>query len=308
MKKDTVNKYLVILIYLFVTLGVLIGASFLLTPVKNKNISKERLKKYSGLVSELKDLEETEFEKGIITEKLQAKNSDNKTVSLYDATLANGYGDIQMIVAVLEDGTILGISANVNQSIGASLTKTYVEGYKGSKINQPTTEITAPTVSFSLDTANAILEEISKSHGIVEEKLTIYEELFGKDYTEEEQTKPDLENIKGYKTILVNGEVLAHVYHITGLGIYNEQEKASIDLNIILSPDYTILGAEELEYKHTGGGFKKKVFAYIDELADAKVKIGEVETFVSDVTGATNSRTLVKEMLVELSKFLLGGE
>ncbi|MCR1808678.1 hypothetical protein [Haploplasma modicum] len=303
MKKENLFLLVNTLILLLVSGLVLLSYLFIIPTSK---LEKSLGQKVKFETVEIKNLPNT------INEVSKVLNGKKEIGLLYKAEKNNTYGNIKLDVVLNKEGKIIGIASNIDQQFPGknhpSEVNNYVNALKGSEIKNPgNSDIAKPTVSITLGTIDELLKDVAIAGGFIEEKLSIYEELFGEDYTEEEQTKPDLENIKGYKTILVNGEVLAHVYHITGLGIYNEQEKASIDLNIILSPDYTILGAEELEYNHTGGGFKKKVFAYLDELADAKVKIDEVEAFKSDVTGATNSRTLVKEMLVELSN-LLGGK
>ncbi|VEU79669.1 hypothetical protein [Haploplasma axanthum] len=295
------NKWLLICsgILLVISIAFIVVYSFFVPTSSFDKMIGEKVKEVSV---EYKDMPESIK----AVDELFSFVGNKKLGKKYTATKNNQYGKITVYVAIDEKGQIIGIDGDVDQSIGAKLTKQYLRTFKGSNINEPKVngEFTAPTVTFSLSTVDELLSDIGYASGFIVDTETIYTKLFGDNYVLDDITIIPNESVKSKKAVLVNGEWVANVYLVEKTGVYNGDEEAKISFNVILDVDGTILGYEEVEYKHSGGTFKKKVLDFFDELIAKKITVSEVVNYQTDITGATNSRNTLKALLVDLATFV----
>ncbi|MDY0276587.1 MAG: hypothetical protein RBQ97_00740 [Acholeplasma sp.] len=289
--------------FIVVFLGVIIGLNYALKSTKANNEAQYKVKKYETVlngikVGELKDVLKDTDDK-IIKEKYEALNVNNKVVAiLYEATKDNQYGSITIRVAIDAEGKIIGVEAEVDQSISPDKTKAYVEAYKGSKISSPKADgVSMPSVGISVGTANEIFSAIAESAGIVDD---IFTQLFGEGYSFSEVTTitEDTETVKGVKDVLVNDEVKAQVYILEGKALYNttegygSDEEKSIELQLIVEPISTrIIGYyfDMDKYHHT-----KSYITHVENYLNALIKNNVLAANYSDIevdaeTGGTSS-------------------
>ena len=315
MKNKNVQNYLTIVGILLVTLGLLFGSYFLFKPIKDKNIMKQEIKQYSTILNNIDTIEELEIDANLtsIINKYLAKDKNNKELAtLYKVSKKNVYGSITIIVAVNEKGEILGIDvANIDQSKGSDTTINYIKSLKGSTILNPESQVDITGVTVSNATVLEMLEEVKKSHDVVEDEKSIYEQLFGENYELEAEEITPTDVVLTKQSVKVDGETKAYVYTIKKFGIYQDEndEKLPIQLDVILDLENNIIGFDHQDenYKHSGGPFKRAVLSYLDAIAKEKLSIHNVSEFNPDITNGTNSRTLVKSMLVDLDNFIKGG-
>lgn len=306
MNKQNVKVYSILLAYVLVIFGTILGASMLLKPVKEKNIMKVSIKKYTEVLEGIETLEALEIDAkhNLILEKQLAKDSSGKALAtLYTTKDNNGYGSITMIIAIDETGLIKGSKGtDIAQTLHVDKTEAMIKSLKGTSILDEISGVTGATVSSG--SVENMLNQIKESQNIVSE-LDIYEELFGAGYVLETNTITATTHTKESKTVKNNNAVVGSSYVIEGEGDYNDGDTGIIKFNIILNTENQIIGYEEITYTHTGGNFKKRVLAYLDELVTSKTDITSYEA--KDVTKSTNSGNLLNTMLEDLST-VVGGK
>ena len=297
--------------FIFVILGVLIGSSLLLKNTRSNNIMKQEIKKYNEVLENIAEIETVEVPNTLatITDKKIAKNASGAIIgTLYSTNTTNNYGSIEIILSLDTTGKILGIKANVNQTLGVDKTIAYISGLKGSSILDPVSNVDVTGVTRSNEAVNKILNDVKEAYKIdaPEEEKTVYEELFGNDVKFEAIEIEENATVKEARKILVNDVEKARVYRIEKTGMYTDGMEDKISFNVILGLNNEILGYEEVEYKHTGGTYKRNVLAFFNELVNGKVLISAVDSHVTEVTGSTNSIIILKSMLNELAIFVEG--
>lgn len=99
------------------------------------------------------------------------------------------------------------------------------------------------------------------------------------------------------------GNEIGYLYRLNGSSLYNDETGASGDITLYVGVDQAglILGivAPQTEYNHSKGGFYNQAMNYI--MTYVGKSIFEIDDSSADITaGATNSKTLMVEMLAEL--------
>lgn len=298
-KKLILSSLIVLVISaLFITLYLLFMPLTKVDKMFNKKVTLEKV--------ELVDVPSTVIKKEII------KSGKNQLGILYTAKKENAFGEIELIVALDEKGNIIGIDYNViDQSLEREITRNAILGYKGSNITSPSSSIDSTGVSVSRSTVDELLYDIGLASQFIELDISIYEQLFGENYELEAEEITPTDVVLTKQSVKVDGETKAYVYTIKKFGIYQDEndEKLPIQLDVILDLENNIIGFDHQDenYKHSGGPFKRAVLSYLDAITKEKVSIHNVSEFNPDITNGTNSRTLVKSMLVDLDNFIKGG-
>lgn len=229
----------------------------------------------------------------------------NEVARLYEAKKTNGYGSVEVFVALDDKGVILGIDSNVDQSIGKMESKKYVKQFKGSNISEPKVldGVTAPTVSITLGTVDELLEDIALASGFVNiPEQTIYDKLFGEGHTKKSVEFTAYNTINAQQQVEVDKGLKGFVFTGEIEGVYNDDgDTGIINLNFILDENYNLIGYEELTYTNSPGNYKKRVFAYLDQLVSEKADLKQIENHIDIVADSTYSGNLVNEMLKDLS-------
>jgi|GEM_PF-2208029 len=317
MKNKKISQNFVVLMGFILTFfALIIGTNILLKGPKETNRARESLKKYTSLLENNKIVKVENALKDedpkTIKEKFLGYDKDNKLIAtLYGAVKDNQYGSIYLRVIVDPEGKIIGISATVDQSYSPEKTKEYVEKYKNSLISEPKASdgSSGPTVKISVGTADEIIADIAKSHGIVK---NAYDELFAKGYVLSDESDISDDTVKKFKTVSVDGKIVANVYTIEGEGLYITETGAegSIQLQIILDSKSTrILGfvIDEKTYHHTWS-YRSYLEKYLNKLISENVYIGgytDKIIVVDEESGATSGNSASNTVLVAM-KMLAG--
>lgn len=307
MSKQSLKTYGILTAFVLVLLGLIVGSALILKPVKEKNIMKVNIKKYSEVLDKIDTLEILEIDEKhtLILDKQLAKDASGKELgNVYTAKDFNGYGSITIVIAVDSKGLILDSSAvEVDQSMHADATAAMIKSLKGTSILDDIKNVTGATISSS--TVENILNQIKESQVVVEDK-DLFEDLFGEGYVKEKQTFTATTHTKEHVLVKVDGVVKGSSYVIDGTGIFDDFNEANIKFDIILDDNNVIIGYEILNYKHSGGTYKRNVEAYLNLLITDKVNMFNYADHTDNTTGSTNSKTLLKTMLTDLST-VVGG-
>ena len=276
MNEKTKHGLIVVGYFVFIVL-LLAGTFFVLKPVRQNNLNKEILKKYSSVAEGVVRIEESPFESSIVTEKYVGYDENDKNIAtLYTATANNQFGSITIVIAVSPEGDIIGINAlDVNQSLSANETAGAINNFNG-MINDNYDGVTG--VTYSNDSVKEILEEIIKLQGDIAPPKP-----------EEGITK--LEDNK---------------YLVAKTAKYHNDSEGMIAFNFEVSNEGVLLSYEEVYYEHTPG-FKQNVLDFLDDLVANNSNISNPTAVLGDFdgkTGSTNTTTVVLDMLNDLNRFI----
>ena len=276
MNEKTKHGLIVVGYFVFIVL-LLAGTFFVLKPVRQNNLNKEILKKYSSVAEGVVRIEESPFESSIVTEKYIGYDENDKNIAtLYTATANNQFGSITIVIAVSPEGDIIGINAlDVNQSLSANETAGAINNFNG-MINDNYDGVTG--VTYSNDSVKEILEEIIKLQGDIAPPKP-----------EEGITK--LEDNK---------------YLVAKTAKYHNDSEGMIAFNFEVSNEGVLLSYEEVYYEHTPG-FKQNVLDFLDDLVANNSNISNPTAVLGDFdgkTGSTNTTTVVLDMLNDLNRFI----
>src|SRR5690554_5756140 len=213
---DKLKYSLIVSLYLIVTIGLLVGTFFILKPIRTSNLSKEILKKYETVADGVVRVEEVDFEKGIITEKYDGFDEDNKKVAtLYTATNSNTYGSITIVVALSPEGDIIGIdAANVGQTLLVQEIRASINEFNN---NISDTYDGVAGATRAKETINEILSAIRLSHGD------------GEVTPEPEEPKAEIEFVE----VVTEGRK----YKVTKESVYVGASQGTLSFNIVVASD-----------------------------------------------------------------------
>lgn len=279
---DKLKYSLIVSLYLIVTIGLLVGTFFILKPIRTSNLSKEILKKYETVADGVVRVEEVDFEKGIITEKYDGFDEDNRKVAtLYTATNSNTYGSITIVVALSPEGDIIGIdAANVGQTLLVQEIRASINEFNN---NISDTYDGVAGATRAKETINEILSAIRLSHGD------------GEVTPEPEEPKAEIEFVE----VVTEGRK----YKVTKESVYVGASQGTLSFNIVVASDGKIVSYEELEYGHSGDNFKATAIEFFDGLIGKDIN-SLTNSELDGTTGSTNSRTAILDLLKDLADFI----
>lgn len=155
------NKILKQVIAILVALGVLIGVYFAFSGLRDKNLSKIAVQKYSVVAGDVESVKVEKVNDSNLNEKFSAYNHKGELIAyLYEGTSRNGYGDITIIVSVGLNGNIIKMKAiSVNQTLDVDRILDAINNFKGS-VDEQVDGLTG--VTFAKNTINEILSSIAK--------------------------------------------------------------------------------------------------------------------------------------------------
>ncbi len=302
--------------YIVVLLGMLFGLFFATKPIVEKKAMQGKIAMYSEVLTGIDTIEDVKKDTDPVTilDKHLAKNDKDEVIAtLYRAFKTNQYASstdtgIELLVSIDKDGKILGIKVTVDQSISPELTKKYVESFKGSNIQTPKSMdgVSRPSVAFSLATVDEILKDIATSQGIAEVEKTVYEVVFGDDYVlgaKEDVNEGVIKHVYPVTGSIKNGKV----FYLEGSDHFNgpDSDVKPAGVRILVSNDNEFLGYdfddEEVIYEHTKG-FQKFVKEFLDGFVGQKLP--EIADDIDTASGASFSKALVYDMILELSAYV----
>lgn len=111
------------------------------------------------------------------------------------------------------------------------------------------------------------------------------------------------DEITSKETVQLNGNNVGSLYTISLTSTYQDDNDdiKTVIFKIALNNDLDILGFIEVEYGHTGGGFKNNVLNYLKGLVDTNIND---LTDLDGNTGSTNTKTGILNILYELKDLL----
>lgn len=343
MSTTTLKKYLTFTLFIVVVLGLTIGASYLLKPIKQRTDDKFEAAKYEVILGGVKpasvvNVEKTaEMPETIISIK-RALDSDKKDIAMiYETKGTNNFGSISITASVDPAFKVLGFTYEVKQTASyiPDAVK-YIEAYKGQSLaNLDIDSSSRPSAnSVAAGTIDMLFEDMALAHGgEAKEEPTDYVKLFGEDYTlgteeviKDGEVSMEYSTIKKYP-VLVNEEVVAYTYFVERDGVkvsegeddYGAGRTGSIEIQVI-TDIYTseIIGTfvDVEKYGHSKDNDKdvaKGVLDYLNKLSSSNILAAEYTNGSIDIdeeSGATkgdnpgNSVKLVMQMLTDLAAHL----
>lgn len=295
MKKENLFLLVNTLILLLVSSLVLLSYLFIIPTSK---IEKSLGQKVKFETVEIKNLPKT------ITEVSKVLNGKKEIGLLYKAEKDNTYGNIKLEVVLNKEGKIIGIASNIDQQFPGknhpSEVNNYVNALKGSEIKNPgNSDIAKPTVSITLGTIDELLKDVGIAGGFIEEK-SIYEILFGKNFSVANYKFEKTETVLEQKNVFVKGNKVARSFVINSV----DDTGRAIKLNVVLNLENEILGYEVIEYGHGQGQYMEASIKFLDEITKLGLNINKVKDHETDITGATGSQALIRAMFEDLNQFI----
>lgn len=237
------NKYVTIFTYLIVMLGVLIGLNYLLAPIKTRNEVKLYTDKYEGFAEDLVLVEVLNVNSPIISEKILA-TLGGEQVTLYGAREANDFGDIEIMVALDNDGLVRAIKAlRVNQSFSIEQLTELIVNMKDQSINVPAGNVTGVTIGSI--TIQNILTAIKDEHFEGIDQIQI---LFGRGAKLAELEEVNSNGIINKQEILLEGEVIGTIYDLEKEFI-DETGKQVVSYKVYVDNNNSLLYYQLLSYE-----------------------------------------------------------
>ncbi|WP_026392041.1 hypothetical protein [Haploplasma modicum] len=295
MKKENLFLLVNTLILLLVSSLVLLSYLFIIPTSK---IEKSLGQKVKFETVEIKNLPKT------ITEVSKVLNGKKEIGLLYKAEKDNTYGNIKLDVVLNKEGKIIGIASNIDQQFPGknhpSEVNNYVNALKGSEIKNPgNSDIAKPTVSITLGTIDELLKDVGIAGGFIEEK-SIYEILFGKNFSVANYKFKKTETVLEQKNVFVKGNKVARSFVINSV----DDTGRAIKLNVVLNLENEILGYEVIEYGHGQGQYMEASIKFLDEITKLGLNINKVKDHETDITGATGSQAAIRAMFEDLNQFI----
>lgn len=222
-------------------------------------------------------------------------------------------GNVKFEVIVDQNETLLGYEF---------VEYTHTEGFKGnveemldSIISDAKTltdiDLTLAEGTGSTNSSKAIIEILIKLKGYLDGDIkapTKYDLLFGETTVLGEVETISNDNVLSKQVISSSEDVILGTSFIlnTGDTIYVGTSTASIELEVIIDVDETILGYEFKEYNHTGG-FRNNVETLLNGLISENKTLTDLDLALAEGTGSTNSNKAIIDVLIALRDYL-GGE
>jgi len=311
-KKYPMLHYTVVLTTIAIVMGLFIGSINAWTePIIEQNAIDAKNAVYRELLPELDSSVDvlTSDDPSTIVDKVEAYDANNEFIAyIFNAEKTNSYGELSMAVSIAADGEILGAEYLVlSQTLYLDRTAANLALYIGTNIADLTPDGDLQGgATYSKTTMIELLTDISTSFAATAGDIVVdpYVEFFGEGYTISDDNNFDstAEVLSKKDVTNSDSEVVGYVYEVEGLGIYesgNNEEK-SIKLVVTLDTSNKILSIElpSGDYQHSGGSLKTSAVSYAETLVGTNLADYTID---ADLTsGATNSKTLIRELLVAL--------
>lgn len=314
-EKYPLVHFTTVLTIIAIACGLLIGLVNMVTsPIIAENEKQATLTSYSEVMSGLDDFEELSIasDPSSIVSKVKAFDASDAVIGyIYKGYMTNGYGDMTIVMGINPNGVIVGAQfLTLNQTLHLDYTRANLQLFVGTNIADltPSGDLQSGA-TYSRTTMMAILSDFATSFEDTAEpvvELDPYEEMFGVDYVlTDDATFTAVGEVLSRQTATdADSNFVGYLYKVTGNGIYDsyEEEYGDITIYVGLDSSNNILGVyiPEDEYEHSAGSRYDKVVSYTDTLAGTSISAFDASTGSDLTTGATNSKTLVDELLTAL--------
>ena len=316
--KKPIIHYTTVLTIVAIVCGLLIGGVNAITaPVIARNEIEAQNRAYREVLPDGQSFEEISLEGTPATIRAAVKGLDaqgNIVGYIYIASGTNQYGNMSIAISIDANGMILGAQfVSIEQTLNVEGTRTNLSRYVKTQISalRPEGDLISG-VTGSLNTVKALLADVLVAHEkIADIPLDPYSAMFGQGFTKTADSSFVANDFVKSKEIVKDssGVEIGFLYRLNGISIYNSDSGAAGSITMYVGVDNSqkILGivVPEEEYQHTVRNFMNQAVTYAQTYVGKS--ISEIDSTGSDITaGATNSKTLMNQMLAALKEVVLG--
>lgn len=311
-EKYPMLHYTVVLTAIAIVMGLVIGGINAWTePIIEENALAAKNAAYREVLPDLDysiDLLSDE-DPSTIDDKVAAYDANDELIGfIFNANKTNGYGEMTVVVAIAADGEILGAQFLVlNQTLHLDRTRSNLALYVGTNITDltPNGDLQGGA-TFSKTTMVELLTDIAVSFEASAGDIVVdpIEKLFGAGAISEEDTTFSATDDVISKNVVkdANSDVVGYVYTVEGEDTYidGESDLGTIQVVVTLDTENNILDIElpSSAYTQSKGTRYASVVEYAESLINSN--LSDYSSDADLTSGATNSKTLVRELLVAL--------
>ncbi len=292
--------------------GAIIGvANFITAPIIEKNAEKRAQEAYKSFFSNLDDITEHELEGSSVYVYIEIKEGSTLLGYVFKAKGTNQRGLIDLAVAYNTSGKVVGVKILESEHTAGFYDK-YIDTANNTLVGLDKETLALDNlagVTQSGDLLKSLLKDIdkeAKKHIEVESEVDLYKELFtNKETVEEDTTFTKTEKVTKKEIVKdANNNLLGYVYTLHGtsttpLHDYDDGSSNFITLLVGVDSENKIVGIKVLTTDHTSS-FLNQHNVYFESLVGVKVS----EAPIDDISGATVSRTIIRELIDALKAVL----
>lgn len=155
------NQILKQVLVILVGIGILVGAFFGLNGVRERNVSKIAIDKFSDVIGDVDTVKQEKATNSLIVDKFSGYDHNGELVAyMYEVNQSNGYGSISVLIAIDLNGRIVGMKANqVNQTLQVEKITEDINNFRGN-INDEIDGLAG--VTYAKNTINEILNAVAE--------------------------------------------------------------------------------------------------------------------------------------------------
>ncbi len=257
---NPIVHYTVVLTIVAIACGLLIGGINAWTaPIIEENEYSRKLASYQAVLPEMDDFEALDIsnDPDSIEEKVEAKNADGVIIGyIININQTNGYGNIQIVIAIAADGTIISTDfLQLNQTLNLDNTRANLQMYVGQNIADQHNYDFLSGATRSLETLTAMMldVQIAFSHIDIEEPVdltTVRLERYQRLLVETAAYVDITDNANDPASIVVKAELWDASAAVIGYAIEASATNnfGRIHMVIVTDENGQILAAEFVEY------------------------------------------------------------
>ncbi len=297
--KFNVKNFITLLLIGIVSLGLVIGCTFLINPQiekKEDRAALEIIKRVNASATDVKRLK-TETRDGVnISLRTIVYEKDVEKGYAFIGSATNEFGEIE-IIAYIEGKQIIEIKfLKLEQTLNTDKTRNNLVNYLAYPTNRDKVVDGVAGATFSSNTVDKIIKAIVASYkeATKDQPALPYETWFGSDY---EITAT--EELEGVVTKIETIGTQGFVYTASKVGIGHD-DNGIIEIQLMLDANGKILGYQFGQYDHSGGSFQTDVETYLEALFTDK----NIKDIPDDLVGGTtpnngsgNSTRLVVQII-----------
>ncbi len=310
-EQNPLVHYTIVLTIVAIACGLVIGGINAWTaPIIEENAYKAKVAAYQSVLPDMDEFTEldTSSDPDSIQEKVEAKDSDGIVIGyIININQTNGYGNMQIVMAIGADGTILSADfLQLNQTLNLPNTRENLQMYVGQNINAQHNYDFLSGATRSLETLTAMMLDVNEAFGNIDieptvdieaERLERYQGLLSDtaSFTElDVSTDPD--------SIVIKAELKDASDAVIGYAIeaFDHNNFGDLQIVIVTDTDGLIVGAEFVTYANSY--FETQMNAVLDDLVGDNIAndltdylltapsstdtVPSMEALLSDVTAA----------------------
>ncbi len=259
LEKNPLVHYTIVLTLVAIACGLLIGGINAWTnPIIEQNAYDRKVASYQAVIPQMDDFNELDIsdDPSNIEEKVEALNVDGDVIGyIININQTNGYGNLQIVMAINPDGTILSADfLQLNQTLNLDNTRANLQMYVGSNINDQHDFDFLAGATRSLETLTAMMLDIQDAFGNIDIESPVDENAIRLARYQAIDSNVQSFNALDLSTdpasVLVKAELLDSSDAVIGYAIEASVSNSYGLLHIVVVTDETgeIIGAEFVDY------------------------------------------------------------